>query len=248
MARIRMIKPEFFDDPDLADISPLARLFFIGLWTQADKEGRLPDDPKRLKARLLPYETVDVECLAVELHGKDVIRRYEGSDGKRYIWIRSFAKHQRPHPKEPASVIPPCQNGAGKRHGEPGKDTASRVDSPLESNGTRNLDSETRNLEDGKKTPSSVNGRSKRPIFSGQRFVVFDWMLEDMARTLGAHADGFDLHSWFFDLDAAAVDSGAVLAKAEVWPWLQAQLVDEAKRRGLPMAKRPDDFKVKPFR
>ena len=81
-----------------------------------------------------------------------------------------------------------------------------------------------------------VNARSRRPIFQGQRFVVFDWMLEDMSRTLGSQTDDFDLHSWFFEIDGALAAAGTVLPKAEQWPWLQQQLVAEVKRRGLPMA------------
>ncbi len=146
MARIRMIKPEFFDDPDIADVSPLARLFFIGLWTEADREGRVVDDSRRLKARIFPYEAADVEALAVELHGKDLIRRYSDGQGKRFLWIRTFTKHQRPHPKEPASVMPEWTATNAKRHGEPWKKTAGTSESgvlvldPLESNGTRNLE------------------------------------------------------------------------------------------------------------
>lgn len=125
-----MIKPEFFDDPDMAALTPLARLFFIGLWTQADRDGRLVDDMRRLKARIFPYDAVDVEDLALELVEKDLIRRYAaGEPRKAYIWIRTFTKHQRPHPKEPLSTLPPCPVSAVKKHGKPWKNTASRVDS-----------------------------------------------------------------------------------------------------------------------
>lgn len=81
-----------------------------------------------------------------------------------------------------------------------------------------------------------VNSRSRRPIFSGQRFVVFDWMLEDIGRMLGPHLDAFDIHSWFFDLDARAATEGLVKAKADWWPWVQQELLLEAARRGLPSA------------
>lgn len=164
MARIRMIKPEFFDDPDAAGLTPLARLFFIGLWTQADREGRLVDDPRRLAARLFPYEKIDAEALVVELHAKDMVRRYiaverNGSDVKErgYIWVRNFSKHQRPHPKEPASVIPSCPHGTGKLHGEPRKETASRVkemSSPSES-GFLDTESGTRDLDSGIKAAAA---------------------------------------------------------------------------------------------
>ncbi len=114
MPRIRMVKPEFFDDPNVGDLSPLARLFFIGLWTQADREGRLVDDMRRLKARIFPYEETDVEALADELHRKDMIRRYQDGTGTHLIWVRQFSKHQRPHHKETASVIAACPSGGGK--------------------------------------------------------------------------------------------------------------------------------------
>lgn len=158
-----MIKPEFFDDPDVAELTPLARLFFIGLWIQADREGRLVDDMRRLKARLFPYDDVDLELLAVELHGKDMIRRYRDAENHgKFIWVRNFTKHQRPHPKEPQSLIPECHNGAGKRNGEPCKNTGRTSESgvlildPLESNGTRNLESKYHSRT-AEKPPSEVS-------------------------------------------------------------------------------------------
>jgi hypothetical protein len=61
-------------------------------------------------------------------------------------------------------------------------------------------------------------------------------MLEDLARTLGPHTEAFDLHSWFFDIDAEAVKSNLVMQKSEQWTWLQAQLLTEAHKRRLPIA------------
>lgn len=126
MARIRQVKPEFFDDPDLGDMSLAANLLFIGMWTLADREGRLEDDVRRLKARIFPCRVdVSVESCVLELQGKDMVRRY-AVGGKQYLWIRSFLKHQKPHPKEPASLIPPCPDAVVC---EPCKKTASSADS-----------------------------------------------------------------------------------------------------------------------
>lgn len=112
MARIRDIKPEFFMDEDLAGVSLTARLCFIGLWTLADKAGRLEDRPLRIRAQVFPYDAVDVGQLLEELAGQRFILRYTVG-GRGYIEIRSFRKHQRPHPKEQDSVIPgPDQDGA----------------------------------------------------------------------------------------------------------------------------------------
>lgn len=101
-----MIKPELFDDPDIGELEMVARWLFAGLLTQADKRGRLVDEPRRLKARLLPFDrTVDIDKVLADLATARMILRYEHG-GKAYIQIRSFEKHQRPHPKEAESAIP----------------------------------------------------------------------------------------------------------------------------------------------
>lgn len=105
MARKRQISPEAFDDPDLNAKPPLARWLFAGLWTRADREGRLRDEPKRLKVQLLPYDDCDIDGL-LDLLAPRHILRYE-VDGKGYIQIRKFKDHQHPHPDEAKSVIPP---------------------------------------------------------------------------------------------------------------------------------------------
>jgi hypothetical protein len=78
--------------------------------------------------------------------------------------------------------------------------------------------------------------RSKRPIFSGQRLTVYEWMLDDCVRILGNHLDSFDLHEWFFALDAELIAKGLVLPSRGNGPWLQQQLVAEAQRRNIPLA------------
>lgn len=82
----------------------------------------------------------------------------------------------------------------------------------------------------------AVTARSKRPIFTGQRLTVFDWMLDDLTRMLGAHTDAFDLHEWFFTLDARAMQTGEVIPPRDGGTWLLGQTLAEAQRRGLPIA------------
>lgn len=105
MARTRNIKPGFFLNDELAELHPLARLLFAGLWTIADREGRLEDRPKRIKAEILPYDDCDVDQFLTDLHKSGFILRYI-ADGDNYIQIINFAKHQNPHIKEPISTIP----------------------------------------------------------------------------------------------------------------------------------------------
>lgn len=108
MARIRTIKPEFFDDEHLCELPFQHRLCYIGLWTQADKAGRLEDRPKRLKARIFPFDDVDMNEMLEALAREGFIVRYQ-ADGRDYLAIKdsSWRKHQRPRQDEPESVIPP---------------------------------------------------------------------------------------------------------------------------------------------
>lgn len=110
MARARTIRPEFFQHEGLAECSPAARLLFIGLWTLADREGRLEDRPKRIGAMLMPYEDADIEALLTELQTRNFIERYDAAE-KSVISIPKFAKHQHPHPKEPTSELPERPEG-----------------------------------------------------------------------------------------------------------------------------------------
>jgi len=112
MARIRSLKPDFFKDEDLATLSFDVRLFFAGLWNFADKAGRLEDRPLRLKAEIFPYDDVDVKNCLDSLSkpkngsGKPFIQRYE-VNGEKFIQIINWEKHQKPHPTEKESEIPP---------------------------------------------------------------------------------------------------------------------------------------------
>lgn len=83
---------------------------------------------------------------------------------------------------------------------------------------------------------SAAEARSGRPIFKGQRLTVFEFMLDDLRRMLGAHFDAFDAHEWFYELDARAERSGLVIPQRDGGKWLQDQTLVEAQRRGLPIA------------
>ncbi len=112
MARIRYLKPEFFEDEDLASLPIQARLFYAGLWCYADKSGRLEDRPKRLKAVIFPYDNFDIEKILELLckpksTGRPFIQRYSIA-GENYIQIIQWEKHQHPHNTEKESIFPPA--------------------------------------------------------------------------------------------------------------------------------------------
>lgn len=105
MARSRNLKPSFFTNEELGKLDDAACLLFAGLWTIADREGRLKDSPDWIKALIFPYKRRPVDALLGKLAAAGFIHRYEVG-GVRYIQVARFLKHQTPHAKEPASTIP----------------------------------------------------------------------------------------------------------------------------------------------
>ncbi|MBG5972882.1 hypothetical protein [Proteus vulgaris] len=126
MARARNIKPGFFTNDDLAECDPFARILFVGLWTIADREGRLEDKPRKIKAMVLPYDDVDCEKLLAQLHSKNFITRY-AVEGNEFIQINNWKKHQNPHVKEAASEIPEQVTQATENKEAPEKHHTSTV-------------------------------------------------------------------------------------------------------------------------
>ncbi len=105
MARMRAIKPGFFTNDALAEIEPLGRLLFAGLWTIADRSGRLEDRPRKIKAELLPYDACNAETLLDDLAARGFIYRY-AVNGTRLIQVINWERHQQPHVNERESDYP----------------------------------------------------------------------------------------------------------------------------------------------
>lgn len=109
-SRIRQLKPELFLDDEFWELQqahPRLPVLqgFLGLWCQADREGRFEWKPAVLRTQILPFWSGDfAEVLAV-LEGAGLVQSYT-VDGRRYGLIRSFAKHQRPNSREPQSSLP----------------------------------------------------------------------------------------------------------------------------------------------
>ena len=110
MARSRNIKPGFFQNETLVEYPFEVRLLFVGLWTLADKKGRMEDRPKRIKMGIFPADDVDVEAGLTTLANGAFIARYT-VNGEKFIQIINWGKHQAPHHTEKDSVIPPLEVG-----------------------------------------------------------------------------------------------------------------------------------------
>lgn len=105
MARTRLLKPGFFKNEQLAELPMAARLLFAGLWLLADRDGRLEDRPRRIKAELFPFDDVDVDDLLAGLSDRGFILRYQ-AEAVAVIQIVKFLEHQTPHVRETGGNLP----------------------------------------------------------------------------------------------------------------------------------------------
>jgi hypothetical protein len=98
MARIRTIKPEFWDSPGTAKASHVGRLFFIAMWNWADDWGVGLATPKPLIGFAFPNDdaisTADFPTLAKEVAECFDVQFYEVA-GRCYYSIPSWDIHQR---------------------------------------------------------------------------------------------------------------------------------------------------------
>jgi hypothetical protein len=116
MARIRSIKPEFWDDRKLArSVSRDARMLYIGLWSQADEHARCNGDPHWIKGHVFPYDDdLTDDVIDSLLHSLVTARRvvaYE-VDGDPYLFLPKLAQHQRLETKVESRLPPPPEPGS----------------------------------------------------------------------------------------------------------------------------------------
>lgn len=102
MARIRTIKPEFFTSEDIVALSAFARLLYIALWCEADRDGRMQWKPRTFKMRYFPADNIDIVSLCDEILGAGLIQLY----GDGLAFIPAFHKHQHINPRESQSLLP----------------------------------------------------------------------------------------------------------------------------------------------
>ena len=162
--RARNIKPGFFENEDLAELLPQTRLLFIGLWMLADREGRLENRPRRIKAQIFPYEDADVPTMLAGLTSAGFVQVY-GDQGE-YLHLPTFVEHQNIHQHERASTLPDPDN---TRHADTCRDMSVDVAKCR----PESLNPESLN-------PESLNPESVSAPKNGARLPE-SWMLPDEA-------------------------------------------------------------------
>jgi hypothetical protein len=97
MARSRDIRPEFFTDEKVGELSLGARLLFAALWCHSDLRGVFEFSPRQLRVLAFPFDegltSADVQAWIDEILAKCMIGRYE-ADGKTWGYITHWNKHQ----------------------------------------------------------------------------------------------------------------------------------------------------------
>jgi uncharacterized phage protein (TIGR02220 family) len=97
MARMRIVKPEFWTSDQVMELSRDARLAFIGLWNFCDDAGIHTANVKRLKAEVFPCDddlsSVGVRALVDEMIKHGLVIEYE-AEGEAY-WLVTGWHHQK---------------------------------------------------------------------------------------------------------------------------------------------------------
>lgn len=112
MARIRTVKPEFWEDEVIGSLSRDARLLFLACFNLSDDEGILRWNAEYLKASAFIYDPdVDrdqVALLMEQLVGSGLILAYVAGKVRQNLgWIVNFLKHQRINRPQSSKLPPP---------------------------------------------------------------------------------------------------------------------------------------------
>ena len=96
MARIRTIKPQFWDDAKIGRIPRDARLLYIGLWSFADDLGVVIADPVWLKSKIFPYDRIQIQQLEawLGLLEKTGFISLLSVKSESFYYLPTFSRHQ----------------------------------------------------------------------------------------------------------------------------------------------------------
>lgn len=181
MARIRTIKPEFFTSEDIVSLSPLARLLYIAIWCESDKEGRLVWKPATLKLRYMPGDNIDINSLCTEILDRDLVKLY----GEGLAFVPSFSAHQHINPRESASQLPEPQTKLRVGTRQPRVGTGANLDVHpqvgREGKGKEGLDNASAFAQFYEAYPNKSGKKTAQTAFEKARIEDLSVLLSDIA-------------------------------------------------------------------
>lgn len=111
MARIRTIKPEFWEDEKIGLLSHGARLLFLCCLNLSDDEGRLRWNTYYLASNAFMYDEIKIETMEKwmkELVDNELIYVYQAGEAKYHVGlVKNFKKHQVINRPQPSKFPPP---------------------------------------------------------------------------------------------------------------------------------------------
>lgn len=104
--RIRTIKPDFWQNEKLSEVSETAHMLAAALINYCDDEGYFNANPRLIKAALFPLRdtSVSIHGALSELSLIGYIRLGSGSDGREYGHIVNFLSHQKINRPTPSKI------------------------------------------------------------------------------------------------------------------------------------------------
>lgn len=195
MARRRMIDPNFWQSEDVAKLTIRQRLLFIGLFSNADDEGKLRGNPAFIRSIIFPYEDfslgeIETDLNCIEAVGSIIQYSVEGS---RYILIVNWKKFQRVDKPQPSVIPNPVKNDS-----ENDSKNDSESDSVLKERKLKELKRE----EDNNNTVVVVENPFQ--VFEREGFGTISMYIRDeIVRMCNEYGD-----QWVCDAMRVAVKSG----------------------------------------
>lgn len=110
MARKRFIDPSFWQDDAVKDLTYVERLFFIGCFSNADDDGRLPGNPAFLRSTIFPYDDLTLaDVKAMRDRVAAICKNYYvySINGNDYIAFRRWRDYQSPRYPQPSKIPAP---------------------------------------------------------------------------------------------------------------------------------------------
>ena len=182
MARIRTIKPEFWQHPKVMAVSRDARLLFLGLLNEVDDEGRMRWSAKRVAGVVFPGDddvtSNEVESWAVALERAGLIVRYADDHGP-LIAMPGFTEHQKVD-RARASNLP------APRLDEPSTKPRRSLDEASTTEKEKEEEGKGRGME-GKKNKGAAEPRAEVvPMFTDRSLYFVDRLVERDAKAWGS--------------------------------------------------------------
>jgi hypothetical protein len=199
MPRNRTIKPEFYSDSKLAEVSVHARYLYKGTWTFADDYGVVRADTRWLKAMIFPYDNFTMEEMNGWLDDLEKIKRILlfAVNGENYYYIPNFLKHQViDHPSKWRNPNPPahlldgsCSRSAvlaedspsARRAVSPESESESEADADADADSACAKQSDIKDIPNTKNTAKSVRRKRERKLDQKKPDYI-DQLIEECSR------------------------------------------------------------------